>query len=406
MKRLAWAGITLAVAAGVAVLAVWLLRGGEGPTRAQSETVEMGIDPEVTGNTATTLGALEACVRLDVPAPAFDSVSDYNIDVYVRGDTEAPLAYDARVTYDASRVHIARPGTDTLVKMPGAANFSEALPDSDGTFVAATVYLTGGPGIGGDGTLVRLGLDIGGSGLLTFDLVPAPTSAYASAIDAPHPLATRTAHLAVNEDCPPGERGATAGPIPEERGTQAPPTPNPLLELERLRQEEAPKPKFEGVLNGIRLYPTDAEAAAQRKWACTGAGGQGVEHPPMSAVVGTPMEIVPTYLPPGAEETIPPAFPPVVCKGTVAYVERDWGIRGKGDFYIIRYQGERAIDVDAPAERLSAATVGGKPAVLVKPLVEGYDYSTVILAEDFGITVVAAFGLPLEETIKIAEGLK
>jgi hypothetical protein len=30
----------------------------------------------------------------------------------------------------------------------------------------------------------------------------------------------------------------------------------------------------------------------------------------------------------------------------------------------------------------------------------------VIVAEDFGITVVSAFGLPLEETIEIAEGLK
>lgn len=44
--------------------------------------------------------------------------------------------------------------------------------------------------------------------------------------------------------------------------------------------------------------------------------------------------------------------------------------------------------------------------MVVKPLVEGYDYAAVYLAEDFGITMVAAFGLSMEETIKIAEGLK
>jgi hypothetical protein len=30
----------------------------------------------------------------------------------------------------------------------------------------------------------------------------------------------------------------------------------------------------------------------------------------------------------------------------------------------------------------------------------------VIVAEDFGLTIVTADGLPLQETVKIAEGLK
>ena len=126
----------------------------------------------------------------------------------------------------------------------------------------------------------------------------------------------------------------------------------------------------------------------------------------MSAIAGTPMEIVPTYLPAGAEE-IPPTFGPTVCKGVLVYVERQWVIRDKGAYLVIRsHQGEHAAAIDAPAERVSAATVGGKPAVLVKPLVEGYDYAGVYLAEDFGITTVVGDGLSLEETIKIAEGLK
>jgi hypothetical protein len=362
----------------------------------------MGIDPEVTGNTASTLGTLEYCVRVDVPSPAFDNVSDYNIDVYVRGDTQAPVGYDASVTYDASKVHIAAPGTNALIKMPGASSFGDSVPDSDSKFVAGAAYLSGGPGIAGDGTLVRLGLDIGGSGLVTFDFDPdPPTTAYASAAGA-HPIIRSAALLAINEDCPRGGRPEPS-PTPEGKATPTP-TPNPILELDRLRQEEAAKPKFDGLINGIRLYPSDAKDIPAPKWACTAAKPEEIEHPDMSAIAGSPLEITPSYLPAGAEE-ISPAFGPTVCRGTVAFVQRDWVVRGIGDFYIIRYQGEHAVEIDAAPDRVLAATVAGKPAVLVKPLLDGYDYSTVIMAEDFGHTTVAGL-LPLDEIVKIAEGLK
>jgi len=179
----------------------------------------MGIDPEVTGNTASTLGTLEDCVRVDVPSPAFDGVSDYDIDVYVQGDTQAPLAYDAAVSYDATKVHITAPGTSTLIKLPGASSLGDALPDADGMFIAGTVYLSGGPGTAGDGALVRLGLDIGGSGVVTFDFDPdPPATSYVSKSGEDlmqHPITRWTAQLAINEDCPPGGGRAGGGGLPE-----------------------------------------------------------------------------------------------------------------------------------------------------------------------------------------------
>jgi hypothetical protein len=213
-KRLFLGGL-VAVVVVSALLAVWLLRGGDGSTHALPNTVEMGIDPEVTGNTASTLGTLEYCVRVDVESPAFDGVSDYDIDVYVQGDTQAPDAYDAYVTYDATKVHITAPDTNTLVKLPGAAGFSDALPDTDGKFVAGATYLSGGPGIAGDGTLVRLGLDIGGSGVVTFDFDPYPPSTAYASTGGEHPITRWPAQLAINEDCPPGERPQPS-PTPEE----------------------------------------------------------------------------------------------------------------------------------------------------------------------------------------------
>jgi hypothetical protein len=249
-------------------------------------TIEMGIDPETTGNTASTLGTLERCVRVDVPSPAFDGVSDYIIDVYVKGDTQAATAYDASVVYAAVNdgcpvvadsstvadpetgdqclnsfdddgddtandgcpqvgasaesgaecegatgtdddgdaiVHIAPPGTDDLIKMPGAIPMSQGLPDSDGVWPAGAAYMSGGPGTAGDGALVRLGLDIGGSGVVTFALNPPPYSAYASGAGA-HALTLVSAQLAINTDCPP----VPPAPSPTATSTPAPGTPTPL----------------------------------------------------------------------------------------------------------------------------------------------------------------------------------
>ncbi len=172
------------------------------PTTAAAPAIEMGIDPETTGNTASTLGTLESCVRVDIPSPAFDGVSDHNIDLYVKGDIQSPVAYDASVTYDQTIVHVAAPGTDDLIKMPDATRVtSETVPDSDGTFIAGVIYFEGGPGIAGDGVLVRLGLDIGGSGVVTFTLSPPPFSAYAS-VAGVHTVELASAQLAINQDCP------------------------------------------------------------------------------------------------------------------------------------------------------------------------------------------------------------
>jgi len=185
---------------------------------------------------------------------------------------------------------------------------------------------------------------------------------------------------------------------------QATPTPDIRAELERLRLEEDAKPRFEGVLSGIRLY-TGGGKDVERKNACSDAKPEEVQHLDMSAVVGTPMEIDPSYLPASAEEQ-PTMWPPVACKGIVTDVERWWVIPGKGNLFIARRQGEQAVASSSSADRVSAGTVGGKPAVLVAPLTpEGYGQSVVIIAEDFGLTIVFADGLPLDETVKVAEGL-
>jgi hypothetical protein len=174
------------------------------PEEQTGGAIEMGIDVDTTDNTANTLGTVESCVRVDVPNPSFDGVSDYNIDIYVKGDTQPPRADNHQLNWDnAGAVHIADPGTDTLIKMPGALDLSDARPDSESPWNAGVLYPNGGRGIGGDGTLTRVGLDIGGSGVVTFTLAPDPLDDYAS--DAGnHPVSVDPAGtaLAINTDCP------------------------------------------------------------------------------------------------------------------------------------------------------------------------------------------------------------
>jgi hypothetical protein len=184
--------------------------GGQESARAQG-AVSFDIDPEITGNGADTLGTVENCYEVTCPSDectwdgssSFDDVSDYVIDVVVSGDTQAPSEYRAWLNYDEAKVHVADPGVETRIKMPGALNFSETPPDSDGGFDAGALYIMGGPGTAGNGTITRVGLDIGASGVVTFSFNASPLTAYVSAASGPdgHPLVLCTGMLAINQGC-------------------------------------------------------------------------------------------------------------------------------------------------------------------------------------------------------------
>jgi len=160
-------------------------------------TVTMGIDPEITGNSANTLGDLELCQRVDVdPGDFGDATADHTIDVYVTGYTDAPTGYDAWVVYNPVRVDPV--GWDDLIKLPGA---SSATTDMPSRLNAAARYTGLGSGTAGDGTIVRIELDAisAGPACLGFGFA----KAYAS--DEMHPTSPKAAMFAINEDCPTGD---------------------------------------------------------------------------------------------------------------------------------------------------------------------------------------------------------
>jgi len=166
------------------------------PAQAQG-AIQMGLDMNTAGNSASTLGIVQLCHQLSWSGTPFDNVADWTVDVFVRGDTQAPTVYDAWITYDNNKVHVLQSApTNPLIKMPGALNLS-TYQQGQANFAAmysAPPY----NGIPGDGALVRVGLDIGGSGVITFAFAK---SAYRSQAGL-HSVATVTSRLAVNTTCP------------------------------------------------------------------------------------------------------------------------------------------------------------------------------------------------------------
>jgi hypothetical protein len=170
------------------------------PRPGWAPAVLMAIDPDSAGNDATTLARTEACVRIDVdPADFDDGVADHSIDVFVKGDTQAPTTYDAWFYYKKPGAVDPVSWNDTI-KLPLADAFTNDI-EPVSRFNAGAAYLSGGPGTAGDGTIVRVDLDVIGPGLASFEFAFA-RNAYWSVAGA-HELTTMSSPLAlaINTNC-------------------------------------------------------------------------------------------------------------------------------------------------------------------------------------------------------------
>ena len=271
MKKTIAATLAAGLAIALMLLGFWAV-GEEQSAHAQG-VVNFDIDPDITGNTANTLGTVERCARCDVaPGDMGDGLYDCIVDVVVHGDTQAPTGYDVSLAYTdtvaqvvqwgvattltapcnpgamvtcsvadstgfvafpvaqlgppnaevqlitavgpgtitfttVTNTHAAgepvfgHPGTHTRIKLAGATDSSEALPDPASPFIAGAGYAVGGPGTAGDGTLVRIGLDALSAGVADFSFNAPPATAYASGAGV-HPGTLGSGMLAINTDCP------------------------------------------------------------------------------------------------------------------------------------------------------------------------------------------------------------
>jgi hypothetical protein len=170
----------------------------------------------------------------------------------------------------------------------------------------------------------------------------------------------------------------------------------------RQRQEEAAQPPFVGTINGVTLGQGDGmeRCTGKLEW-----------HHDWRVAQGTAFDISPSYLPQGAREFwySDPIPPIVTCDGRVIYAIRAWLVpEGKTLIVIRQSNPERRFEGLYPAHRVKAATVGGRPAVVVEPMrPDGFMSTTVVIfPEPWGLTIVVGEFLPYDETLKVAGSLR
>ena len=217
----------------LAALLAALLAPGDGSAQ---QGLSIGVDADPSGNTATSLGAIDSCV-------AVKKGDTFQVDVFITGVSNL-LAWEAYYSFDGSIVNV----TDRDLKLflaadPNADVFdaSESLPSSGGLYRLGAVDM-GHPSSphSGSGVLARLTLKAVGAGIS-----PATLTTLDANNDGKPELGTRlkdpqekpigdangdeffdgpvfNAQIAVDRACPPG---AAQTPLPAASGSPAAASP-------------------------------------------------------------------------------------------------------------------------------------------------------------------------------------
>jgi hypothetical protein len=171
-------------------------------------------------------------------------------------------------------------------------------------------------------------------------------------------------------------------------------------------EEDNQKPRFLGELNGIRFV----EQTTSLDSGC--APGELVTDATPSQVLASPLNFRAEYLTDGLALAVEHFSQ---CSGKVIGIGRNYGNKEAPfpeSVNIVR-TGRRVVRVDAPRDRLETLEIAGKPAVLVKgfappnqPQDSNFRHWTLIIAEDFGVTIIEGGYLDLQELMKIAEAVR
>jgi hypothetical protein len=93
------------------------------------------------------------------------------------------------------------------------------------------------------------------------------------------------------------------------------------------------------------------------------------------------------------------------CEDDVINIQRTYS-DGKGiAIDVTRVIGPPAISSKAPAERLEATTIGGRPAIIMRPVVAAMG-NAVFIRDSSSLWEITGRGIPLEELVKVVEGLR
>jgi hypothetical protein len=196
--------------------------------RASQVSTAVGIDADPTGNSATSLGQIDACVSVGAG-------QTFDVDIFVT-DVADLKGWQGILTYDPKVVNVANADVELFLAGTEAGrtiNLSEPVPDKDGSYLLVIADMTPGAGHSGSGVLARVTLQVVGTGtsFLTLDKNVLGDST-ANAIgpmtsdgwfDGP----VGYAQVWVDEPCPGSLPTPTPSPAPTPQATASPAAPSP-----------------------------------------------------------------------------------------------------------------------------------------------------------------------------------
>ena len=146
----------------VGVLFVLAALGAQSQPAAHAfqERILVGIDADPDGNTATSLGAIDACISVE-------SGQIFDIDVFVANVNDL-AGWQTTVIYDSSLLRIVDGDVRFFVAHDPESNLldlSEPLPNQMGSYTMVVADFAPIPGESGDGVLGRLTMEAVGAGI-------------------------------------------------------------------------------------------------------------------------------------------------------------------------------------------------------------------------------------------------
>jgi hypothetical protein len=195
-------------------------------------------------------------------------------------------------------------------------------------------------------------------------------------------------------------------PTPSAQATATPclPPRNPTVAaLSQQLEEEAARPRFVGVLNGFTFYGPGFDTAGllrMKSPECTGTNSRQATE---AEGLASSLSFTTTYLPPG---TAKPNVFVNACGRDVITIGMDFNVP-QALMTVYRTVGPALYEAQWPADRLQAATIGGRPAVVASPLSPpGKPSYTLLMRDDKSLWIIQGQGVPLDELRRVAEGVK
>lgn len=230
------APVAVLVAALVAPLAILYGAGAQaGPA---INLIAVDADPQ--GNTATSLGPLNACTRAE---PGATVTVDVVVDAVPGPPTQNGIVgFELYIDYPADLVSVTAVDHEFLLGAVGTyapfEGLSDPLPDSDGRYYLAIADLaTNDPDNGsnveeGPGVLARLTLTAKAAGIAGVSVVFQPPDIYPTVLNNQNVTLDvqnlAAAQIAIGQDCPvPPESAPVPQPIPPFDEATITPTPTP-----------------------------------------------------------------------------------------------------------------------------------------------------------------------------------